>query len=220
MVTDHRTLTLPLLQREAGVFSQRESVHDEPSIYGATDGKAIGTYFEHKFQAVLKSRYNFQPGSSARGIDFPDLEVDMKVTSLRQPQSSCPFKSARQKIYGLGYSILLFVYEKSDSPVTQTSRLNIVCTAFIGKERTADYQLTRGIREILDRDGNMDDLFALIQDRNLPVDAAQAWNLAEELVENPPELGYLTISNAQQWRLQYSRVIRTAGDVAGIERIT
>jgi hypothetical protein len=27
----------------------------------------------------------------------------------------------------------------------------------------------------------------------------------------PPELGYLTISNALQWRLQYSRVIEQAG---------
>ena len=41
----------------------------------------------------------------------------------------------------------------------------------------------------------------------------------EELLMNPPELGYLTISNALQWRLQYSRVIETAGYVAGIQRV-
>lgn len=214
------TLTLPLLQTEAAMFSERESVHDEPSIFGTTDGKAIGTYLEHKFQAALEANYDFQPGSSAKGIDFPGLEVDMKVTSIKQPQSSCPFKSARQKIYGLGYSILLFVYEKSDNQAAETARLDIVCTAFISKERTADYQITRGIREILDRDGNADDLFALIRDKNLPVDDVQAWSLAEELISNPPELGYLTISNAQQWRLQYSRIIKVAGDVDGIERVT
>ena len=50
--------------------------------------------------------------SSARGIDFPELLIDMKVTSIRQPQSSCPFKSAKQKIFGLGYSLIIFVYEK------------------------------------------------------------------------------------------------------------
>jgi hypothetical protein len=38
----------------------------------------------------------------------------MKVTRIKQPQSSCPFKSARQKIYGLGYSLIVFVYEKID----------------------------------------------------------------------------------------------------------
>lgn len=36
----------------------------------------------------------------------------MKVTSIRQPQFSCPFKSARQKIYGLGYALLIFIYER------------------------------------------------------------------------------------------------------------
>ncbi|MDE2730134.1 MAG: type II restriction endonuclease [Bacteroidota bacterium] len=90
----------------------------------------------------------------------------------------------------------------------------------ISRERTANYQITRGILEILDRDGNTDDLFALIKDRNLPVDDIHARRLAEELVSNPPELGYLTISNAQQRRLQYSHIIRIAGDVDGIERIT
>ena len=48
------------------------------------------------------------------GIDAPELDVDIKVTSIKQPQSSCPFKSARPKRYGLGYNLLVFVYEKSD----------------------------------------------------------------------------------------------------------
>ncbi len=36
---------------------------------------------------------------------------------------------------------------------------------------------------------------------------------------NPPNIGYLTISNALQWRLQYRRVIEEAGKVDGIRRI-
>ena len=97
-------LTKKLLQREARGFARAESSHDEPSLYGVTDGKAVGTYLEHKFQKYLHAKYEYVEGSSAKGIDFPKLRVDMKVTSIRQPQSSCPFKSARQKIYGLGYS--------------------------------------------------------------------------------------------------------------------
>ena len=46
-------LSLDLLLQEAGVFSQMESSHSEPTIYGITDGKAIGTYFERKFQDYL-----------------------------------------------------------------------------------------------------------------------------------------------------------------------
>lgn len=34
--------------------------------------------------------------------------------------------------------------------------------------------------------------------------------LAERILQNPPQLGYLTISNALQWRLQYSRIIDIA----------
>ena len=89
-------LTLKILKVEAKKFAKVESAHWEPSLYGVTDGKAIGTYFERKFRSYLREKYAFEEGSSASGIDFPELEVDMKVTSIRQPQSSCPFKSSRQ----------------------------------------------------------------------------------------------------------------------------
>jgi len=79
-------------------FARTESKHPEPSLFGVTDGKAVGTYLEHKFQTVLQKRYVYGRGSSAKGIDFPELDVDIKVTSIRQPQSSSPFKNARQKI--------------------------------------------------------------------------------------------------------------------------
>jgi hypothetical protein len=92
-------------------------------------------------------------------------------------------------------------------------------TIFIDKTRTADFQMTRGILQILENDGNADDLIAFMLDRNLPVDEIEAQNLAEELLENPPLLGYLTISNALQWRLQYSRVIQFAGTVDCIYRV-
>ena len=108
-------LTTEHLCIEAQVFSHSKNVHAEPQLFGVTDGKAIGTYLEHKFKTYLQERYAFVQGNSANGIDFPDLDVDMKVTSIRQPQSSCPFKSARQKIYGLGYSLIVFVYDKEDN---------------------------------------------------------------------------------------------------------
>ena len=43
--------------------------------------------------------------------------------------------------------------------------------------------------------------------------------IAREILKTPPEVGYLTISNALQWRLQYSRVIEKAGQVNGVSRI-
>ena len=141
------------------------------------------------------------------------------MTSVKQPQSSCPFKSARQKIFGLGYSLLVFVYEKIDNNQNKTGNLNILHTIFVDKQRTADYQTTTGIIRILDNSGNKDDLLAFMQERMLPVDEVAAATIAYELLKAAPETGYLTISNALQWRLQYSRVIEQAGSVAGVVRV-
>ena len=212
-------LTLETLRSEAVSFAKVESKFPEPSLYGVTDGKAVGTYLEHKFQAYLKTKYEFTRGSSAKGIDFPELDVDIKVTSIRQPQSSCPFKSARQKIYGLGYSLLVFVYDKHDDPKTQTARLELQHTIFVEKERTADYQMTVALRRIIEAGANRDDILACFEDRLLRVENSEAEALADEVLRIPPQVGYLTISNALQWRLQYSRVIEQAGKVEGVLRL-
>jgi len=119
----------------------------------------------------------------------------------------------------LGYGLLVFVYEKSDDHDAQTGRLDIKHTIYIEKERTADFQMTSGILEILDRAGNRDDLVAFFADRNLPVDDIEANNIADALLINRPLQGYLTISNALQWRLQYTRVINEAGVVEGIHKV-
>jgi len=66
----------------------------------------------------------------------------------------------------------------------------------------------------------VDDIIAFLHERSLPVDDIQAQKLAEEIIADPPNLGYLTISNALQWRLQYRRVIERAGEVDGVQRIT
>ena len=39
----------------------------------------------------------------------------------------------------------------------------------------------------------------------------EASDIADALLEKHPQIGYLTISNALQWRLQYRRVIDKAG---------
>ena len=212
-------LTIAHLVAEAGVFSQMVSDHKEPSIYGINDGKKIGTYIEHRFSKYLMERYHFELGNSASGIDLPGINVDIKVTSSRQPQSSCPFRSVEQKVYGLGYHLIVFVYEKFDYHDSQTSSLNIVDSVFVDMRRTGDYQTTFGLRDIMNRNGNLDDILAFIDERRLPLDEIAAIQLAERIMKEPPEIGYLTISNALQWRLQYSRVIQMAGSVGGLSKI-
>ena len=212
-------LTIEDLLAEAQDFSRLECEHWEPTLYNTDNGKTIGTYIEQKFTNKLAMIYLFDRGNSAVGIDFPGLGIDIKTTSVKQPQSSCPFKSAGQKIYGLGYDVLVFVYRKSDNDAQRAAQLTIVNTIYIDKTKTGDFQTTRGIRNILKNDGNEDDLVAFFQDRKLPIDDIAAQALAEEIMANPPDEGYLTISNAQQWRLKYTHVIKSAGSVDGIVRV-
>jgi hypothetical protein len=210
-------LTRPDIVATAQSFSRE--THRYPELFGVTDGKAVGTFIEHRFRQRLKEGYQLETGNSALGLDLPSLEADIKVTSIRQPQSSCPFRSARQKVYGLGYHLLLFVYDKQDDPIDRVAALNFVNCSWIDQSRTADYQTTRGIWEILAREGNRDDILAFLADRNLPGDEIVYEALADEIMQLPPELGYLTISNALQWRLQYGRVVALQEAVPGITRI-
>jgi len=212
-----KILTQSELISTAKEFCARNHIY--PALFGVTDGKAVGTFIEHEFQKHLESLYAVQSGSSALGLDLPSLETDIKVTSVRQPQSSCPFHSARQKVYGLGYNLLLFVYDKQDNPKVKKAKLNFVSCAFIDRSRTGDYQMTRGLLEILMRDGNRDDILAFLTDRNLPGDEIVHNALADEILRSPPTLGYLTISNALQWRLQYSRIVSLGEIVPGIVKI-
>lgn len=214
-------LTLNDLKQSASLFLAQLSVTDIAQLYGVTDGKAVGTYVELWFNKYLQERFTYLQGNAATGIDFPSLNVDLKVTSIRQPQSSSPFKSAEQKVYGLGYHLLVFVYDKTDTKDTETSRLNFQHAVFVDQERTADYQTTAGLLGILNRNGNIDDIVAFLEERHLPLDEIGSQRLAERILESPPKQGYLTISNALQWRLQYGRVITLANDggIEGIENL-
>ena len=186
-----------------------------------TDGKAVGTYVEHKFQQQLASKYEVEIGSSASGIDLPSEEIltDIKVTSIKQPQSSCPFKDAKQKIFGLGYNLLVLVYDKKDDPKTKTTVLDFVSCALVSKERTADYTTTFRLREMISDGANEEDVVAYLMDRNIPADEITLKRIAQQILNTKPEQGYLTISNALQWRLQYQRIVDLSKRVSGISKL-
>jgi len=214
-------LTIEKLIEEAQLFCVEQSKFQHKELYGVTDGKAVGTLIEHKFQSHLNEKYEVLVGSSAKGIDLPsdDIQTDIKVTSIKQPQSSCPFKDAKQKIFGLGYNLLVFVYDKTDNPTSQTAILNFVSCSFVHKERTADYTTSFRLREMVKDGANEADIIAYLQDKNIPADEITLAKVAEQILQTPPEQGYLTISNALQWRLQYQRIVALADDIQGIEKI-
>jgi hypothetical protein len=216
-----KKLTLPELKRAARTYLEELGTGPIAELYGITDGKAVGTFVEHRFHRFLKERCDYTPGSSAMGIDFPDLGVDLKVTSIRQPQSSCPFRDASQKVYGLGYHLLVFIYDKSDDHTARAARVIFKHAVFVDAACSADYQTTYGLLAIIKRKGNVDDVDAFLEERNLPLDEIGRRALAERILKEPPKLGCLTVSNALQWRLQYGRAITiaTRGDNKGVENL-
>ena len=202
----------------AKVFATAFSSQKHPLLLGVTDGKAVGTYIEAAFKQSLRDIGIIEAveGNAAKGIDLPSFGIDIKVTSVRQPQSSSPFGSFKQKVEGLGYDLLVFVYAKLDE--AGQCKVEFVAVRYIPARLTADYQTTRTLRRlILEEDGNADDVFAFLIERNIPADETTLFEYAKWLIENPPEQGYLTISNALQWRLQYGRVV--AGGIEGVTEI-
>ena len=214
-----KELNITELIKSAEAFCKIESGKYRNELFGVTDGKAIGTFVEHMFQNYLSKHYKMKVGSSANGLDLPSVNTDIKVTSIKQPQSSCPFKDSKQKIYGLGYNLIVFVYKKVDDTKQKKGMLEFVSCTYIDKTRTADYQTTTGLIHIIENKGNADDVFAFLNDHKIPADEVTLMNMAKDILKNPPIVGYLTISNALQWRLQYGRIVTLSESVDGISSI-
>jgi len=66
---------------------------------------------------------------------------------------------------------------------------------------------------------NEEDVIAYLNDKNIPADDITLSQIAKQILKNPPKIGYLTISNALQWRLQYGRVVALNEKVEGIIKI-
>jgi len=215
-MTMKAVLTIEKLFEATKDFCITEGNVNFTELVGITDGKAVGTFVEHRLKDYLTARFNVPAGSSASGIDLPseDINTDIKVTSIKQPQSSCPYKDSRQKLFGLGYNLLVLVYNKQDT--SNSSYLNFLNCTFIEDSRTADFTVTKRIIEMLKDGANKDDLIGYFVDKAIPGDEITLNLLADEVLEKGVMQGYLTISNALQWRLQYGRVIALNNTVAGI----
>ncbi len=214
-------LTVADLKRAAKTFGALLSEQAIPELYGVNDGKKVGTAVEIRLNEYLKERFSYATGSAANGIDFPNLNVDVKATSSKQPQSSSPFRDSSQKVYGLGHHLLIFVYDKNDDASAQTAMLKIEEIIFVHRAQTGDSQTTKGLLGILERDGNSEDIVAFLNERNLLMHEAGLQQLAEKILAQPPVQGYITISNALQWRLQFGHAIRHAksNDAPGVENL-
>ncbi len=65
----------------------------------------------------------------------------------------------------------------------------------------------------------MRDIVAYLFDKNISADEITLNQLAKQILSTPLVQGYLTISNALQWRLQYQRIVTLNEEIEGISKI-
>lgn len=178
-----------------------------------SDSSRLGSELERLLKEHLIGRFRFNPGSRGQGVDFPDLNIDLKVTSIVKPQCSAPLAGTHEKIYGLPYNLLLVVYEWKSGPKGRQT-LEFMAPILIPRRKTGDHRLTATIRDILDnpqlpRSAKKQLITRLIKDESvLYVERELAPKIAERVLREKPEQGKLTLSSAAQWRANFGRAIR------------
>lgn len=181
--------------------------------------KQIGTYFEKELRDWFENKHGLvSEGSVAEDIDLPAFNLDVKTTSNRQPQSSSTFDDPGERIVGVDYNILLFVYDKQS--VDGGNKFEIKTCAYIPKERASDYRKSDdAVKLVADyREGKLSESELREQLEDLTGVGAISDKKFEEIKNDPPEKGAITITPALQWRFNYNKMVKE--DVPeGTERI-
>ena len=171
--------------------------------------KQIGTYFEKELRDWFEDKHGLvSDGSVAEDIDLPAFNLDVKTTSNRQPQSSSTFDDPGERIVGVDYNILLFVYDKQS--VDGGNKFEIKTCAYIPKERASDYRKSDdAVKLVADyREGKLSEPELREQLEDLTGVGAISDEKFNEIKENPPEKGAITITPALQWRFNYNKMVK------------
>lgn len=229
------SLTIDKMLKEVSLFCEYSSEKGIKALYGASDGKAVGTPVEKMLKIYLSKKYKFNKGNSGKGVDLPDerINTDIKVTSISQPQSSSPYKDSKQKVLGLGYNLLIFVYKKTDNNTSRTAHLEWKDCIFVEAKNTADYSVTEAINNMLQESKDSEyemkiaELTEILASKNVPGDNLALRTLSIEVLKTAENnggflhQGQITISNALQWRMNYGRVVgySSGGENKGVKKL-
>lgn len=173
--------------------------------------KRIGTYFEKELRKWFEEELGIvSDGSVAQGLDLPAFNLDVKTTSIAHPQSSSPFDDPGERITGVSYNILLFIYDKHTDD--EGNHFDIESCVYITKERTGDYRMSAQARELVEdfREGVLDEKELREELEDLTGIGAISDEKFDEIKENPPAVGTITITPAVQWRFNYNKMTGTS----------
>ena len=107
-----------------------------------SNSKSLGTHIEKLLKAEVERSLGWHPtGNSAKGVDIPELDLGLKVTSNLKPQSSDPFVSAYQRILGATHEVLVLYYNSVAFDADDGTPLQIIDRKFLKKSELADASL-------------------------------------------------------------------------------
>lgn len=185
---------------------------NDGTVLESTKSKDIGTYFENSLRAYLNKELGLERrGSVASGIDLPHFNVDVKTTRITRPQSSSKIRKFSERLTGVPYNILLIIYSRED--VENGEAYTFENCVYIPKERTGDHRKStaaaQAVQEFKDgpitREELRDELESLVSENEDDVTEIKDDEL-DEIIENPPKPGVITISPAVQWRFSYNQM--------------
>lgn len=116
-----------------------------------SDGKSIGTFIEKLLTVLLSIEQGCVfTGCAARGVDLPELNLGIKATSNRQPQSSEAFKNAYERILGIDNALLVFIYNGIEFASGAEENLRCIQYYLLSETNVADKGLCAFARDARD----------------------------------------------------------------------
>jgi hypothetical protein len=190
----------------------RWCAENDGTVLESTKSKDIGTYFEDSLRAYINEVLGLERrGSVASGIDLPHFNVDVKTTRITRPQSSSKIRRFSERLTGVPYNILLIIYSRED--VEEGEKHTFENCVYIPKERTGDHRKSTAAAQSMENYKNgeitqeelREELEDLVSENPDDVTEIKDSEL-DEIIENPPEPGVITISPAVQWRFSYTQM--------------
>jgi len=123
-------------------YEQLRDEHTLPNL----DGKTIGSVIEMLFLAVLETETLADAGcpplrvSPARGVDLPDLDLNLKSPS-KNYNTSEPFFSAYERLNGSEYELLVLITDYQEKKKTPPLVLRVTQWRYLEKTEVADRNL-------------------------------------------------------------------------------
>jgi hypothetical protein len=188
-----------LLEAARGVVGELNE-----SYGGGRLTKTSATAIEQRLHEYLGRRYIVDRGNAASGADLPALGYDIKVTSMRKPQSSAPYRGISEKIFGLPYGILVLPYSDSRGRVTFGEPV------LLRPEETADRRLTAQLNEMKKQGVGWGQFIGFLRAITPDVEPVELERLASRIVDEEIPSGRVGLSDARQWRVRYGEAIREA----------